>query len=62
VRIDVMFGVAGVSPRRAWRSRVHALYGKVRINIMGKKDLMSAKSASGRPQDRLDLKRLEAVS
>lgn len=58
VRVDVMMDVPGVDARRAWRRRVPATYGGASIAILGLEDLLAAKRAAGRPQDRLDVARL----
>ncbi|MCU0727299.1 MAG: hypothetical protein MUE73_16190 [Planctomycetes bacterium] len=57
-RIDVLMGVAGVDFPTAWADRVETTYDGVPIHVMGKKTLIAAKRASGRPQDLLDLERL----
>ena len=59
-RIDVMMGIAGVDFNTAWANRVESSYGGVPIHIISKQDLIQAKKASGRPQDLLDLDRLQA--
>ena len=58
-RIDVLMGVSGVDFNSAWADRVESTYGGIPIRIMGKTSLMAAKKAAGRPQDLLDLKKLQ---
>jgi len=55
VRVDIMTKVSGVSVGEAWKSRVKSRYGKTSIHMLGLSDLIKAKQASGRPQDKLDL-------
>lgn len=58
-RIDIMMAVAGVAFADAWDDRVESTYGGVPIHIMAKEHLIAAKKASGRPQDLLDLEKLQ---
>jgi len=55
IRIDILTSLGSLSPGHAWRNRVRSSYGKVRINILGIRDLVTAKRSAGRPQDKLDL-------
>ena len=59
VRIDILVSLPGVSIKEAWNHRQRSRYGKTPINVLGRDDLIQAKKASNRPEDRLDLKRLE---
>ncbi len=58
VRVDIMMDLPGVSAQEAWRRRKRTRYGKTPICILGLAELMRAKKAAGRPQDKLDLRRL----
>ena len=58
VRIDLMLGVPGVAWEEAWKHRKRSRYGKTPIHILGISELIQAKKAANRPQDRLDLKQL----
>ena len=58
-RIDVMMGIAGVTFEEAWPDRVQSTYGGIAIQVLGRKTLVKAKRASGRPQDLLDADNLE---
>ena len=60
VRIDIMLQVPGISWEAAWRHRRRSRYGKAPIHILGVDELIRAKKAANRPQDRLDLSRLSA--
>jgi hypothetical protein len=55
VRVDILVDLPGVSAESAWKHRRRSRYGKAPINILGLAELVKAKKATGRPQDRLDL-------
>lgn len=58
-RIDLMAGVEGVEDfRLAWGRRVQATFGDVPTNYLAMEDLLRAKEAAGREQDRADLRAL----
>ena len=58
-RVDVMMGIDGLEFSTAWKHRVRTTYGGVAVNVLGRSDLIQAKLASGRPQDLLDVARLQ---
>lgn len=58
VRIDIMMGIDGVDFVRAWPKRKTVPFGKTRAYVLALDDLIKAKRASARPQDRLDLQKL----
>lgn len=58
VRIDILFGVPGITAQTAWSNRKKSRYGRTSINILGLKELIKAKKAIARPQDKLDIQRL----
>jgi len=58
VRVDILGSVSGVSAEEAWRHRRRNRYGRTSIHILGLKELIRTKKATGRPQDRLDLAHL----
>lgn len=58
VRVDIMMDIPGAAPETAWKSRTRSHYGETPINILGIRDLIKAKRRAGRPQDRLDLRKL----
>ena len=60
-RIDILMGIAGIDFESAWEDRVKSSYGQIPIHLMGRRSLIRAKEAAGRPQDLLDLDRLRAV-
>ena len=56
-RIDLLVGIPGLSAfETAWRNRVTAKFGAVTACYLGLEDLIRAKRAAGRLQDRADLR------
>jgi hypothetical protein len=62
VRVDIIMGIKGVDFSQAWPNRKTAHFGKERVHILGIDELVAAKRASARPQDKLDLKKLAKAS
>ena len=58
IRVDILGSLLDVSAEEAWRHRKRSRYGKTPIHILGLKELVKTKKATGRPQDHLDLVRL----
>lgn len=59
VRIDILFGVTGISSfRAAWSKRSDGRFGREPAHYLGFDDLVRAKAAAGRPQDLVDLEHL----
>ena len=58
VRVDILVDLPPVSAREAWKHRRRNRYGKTPIYILGLDELIWAKKASGRPQDKLDVAKL----
>jgi len=57
VRIDLAFQLPGCSSfKSVWRNRVAARFGSVATHYLGLDDLLAAKEAAGRAQDRADLR------
>ncbi len=59
VRVDIIMGLPGMDFDSIWKNRVRSKYGDVPISILGKNDLMHAKKRAGRPQDKIDLEKLQ---
>ena len=53
-QIDIITTIDGVDFGRAWANRYEAEYGSLRVNYIGRTDLLANKEAADRPQDRLD--------
>jgi len=58
-RVDLLNDIEGVSFHEAWKNRTKATYGEQDIHVIGKTDLIKNKTAAGRDQDKLDVKRLK---
>lgn len=59
-RVDLLTSISGVSFADAWAGRVPGRYGEQPVHYIGKAELVRNKRASGRPQDLVDLQRLES--
>jgi len=57
-QIDIITTIDGVSFEAAWSNRIESTFGDVRVNYIGREDLLANKAAAGRPQDKLDLEYL----
>ena len=58
-RIDLLNKIEGVTFTDAWPNRQTSRYGKQTINVIGKQDLIRNKIATGRDQDKLDVRNLK---
>lgn len=56
LRIDLLTSVDGLVFGRSWRNRKIGVYGRQRVIFIGKNDLIRNKEASGRDEDKIDLK------
>ncbi len=54
-RIDIIMADEGLAFADAWSRRVDTYFDDVPVRLISRKDLITLKSASGRPRDRLDL-------
>jgi hypothetical protein len=61
-RIDFLFTIPGISFRESWRRRVEVELDGVRVHVIGKDDLIANKRATGRPQDRRDVRAMEGTT
>ena len=59
-RIDILTSIPGVTFEEAYADRVKLPLGSYEASLISKEWLIKAKRASGRPQDLLDLSKLEA--
>lgn len=57
-RIDIMMQVPGLRFRQAWERSVETHYGEEPIRVLCLDDIIRAKEAAGREEDRIDLRRL----
>ena len=58
-RIDILMDIQGVDFEEAFSRKVVSKYGDVPIYIISKEDLIKAKEATGRLEDKLDLEKLK---
>lgn len=58
-RVDLLKRIPGVEFPPAYENRLTIQLGSVKLDVIARADLISAKRAAGRPQDLLDLKALE---
>jgi hypothetical protein len=58
LRVDIMMSIPGVEFEECWQRRTLVELGDATIPFIGKEDLITAKRASGRPQDLLDAETL----
>lgn len=61
-RIDVITAIEAVSFEDAWHRRVELELDGLRLPVISLQDLLKNKRAVGRPQDRADVERLQALS
>lgn len=60
-RIDILNHVAGIDFQTAWERRTIIDIGGVAAAFLSREDLVKSKRAAGRPQDLLDLARLQEL-
>lgn len=58
VRIDLLTSISGVSFDAAWANRVTIALGTLAVPVLGRRELLHNKRASGRPRDLADLAEL----
>lgn len=61
-RIDVLNQIDGVSFARAWKGRTKADFGAGPLYLIGRRELVANKRASGRDKDLRDVAMLEALA
>ena len=59
-RIDILMGIGGLSFDEGWKNRRASRYGKERVYFLSREDLIRAKRAAGRLQDKIDIRWLSA--
>ncbi len=59
LRVDVLMSIPGVSFAEAWQNHETLQIAETEMYFISKGDLIKAKQAAGRPQDLLDLEKLE---
>jgi predicted nucleotidyltransferase len=58
LRIDLLTSLSGVTFEEAWAGRVSVVVDGVRVNMLGRKELIENKKVTRRPQDLADLNAL----
>ena len=59
LRVDIMMSIPGIEFDEAWNNREVVQLGNLKILFISRSDLIQAQEASGRPQDKIDLKKLK---
>jgi len=59
LRVDVMMSLGGVPFEEAWKNRVIVRLDDLEIPFISRADLIRAKEAAGRPQDKIDVEKLK---
>jgi hypothetical protein len=54
MRVDLLMGIPGLEFENAWQQRVEVDFDGLIVKFISRKDLITAKKASGRPQDLID--------
>ena len=59
LRVDIMMSIPGVEFEEAWKNREMVELDDLKIPFISRSDLIRAKEASGRPQDKIDIDKLK---
>ena len=59
LRVDIMMSIPGVEFEEAWKNREVVELDNLKIPFISRSDLIRAKEACGRPQDKIDIDRLK---
>ncbi|MDP2982630.1 MAG: hypothetical protein Q8O92_04795 [Candidatus Latescibacter sp.] len=59
LRVDIMMSIPGVDFEEAWKNREIVALDDFKIPFISRSDLIRAKKAGGRPQDKIDLDKLK---
>jgi hypothetical protein len=62
VRVDIIMGIPGLAFEEAWKNRNEIQFDDLLVPFISREDLITAKRASGRPQDLIDADHLERES
>lgn len=60
-RLDIMMSIPGLDFQQAYKNKIEVEIGSVTIPFISRLDLIKSKKASGRPQDLIDVEKLEKV-
>lgn len=59
LRVDIMMSIPGIEFDVAWKNREVVELSDIKLFFISRSDLIRAKEASGRPQDKIDIERLK---
>ena len=59
LRVDIMMSIPGVKFEEAWENREMVELDDLKIPFISRSDLIRAKEAGGRPQDKIDIDKLK---
>ena len=59
LRVDIMMSIPGIEFDEAWKNREVVQLADLKILFISRSDLIRAKEASGRPQDKIDIEKLK---
>lgn len=59
LRIDIMMSIPGIEFDSAWKNRKVVELEDLKVFFISRSDLIRAKEASGRPQDKIDIEKLK---
>ena len=62
MRVDILMGIPGIEFEEAWKKRVEIDFDGLLVTFISREDLITAKRASGRPQDLIDADTLTTIS
>lgn len=62
MRVDILMGIPGIEFEEAWQKRVEIDFDGLLVTFISREDLITAKRASGRPQDLIDADTLTMIS
>jgi hypothetical protein len=59
LRVDIMMSISGIDFDEAWENREVVEFDDLKIYFISRSDLIRAKEASARPQDKIDIDQLK---
>ena len=59
MRVDIMMSIPGIEFNEAWEKREVVKLDNLKILFVSRSDLIRAKEASARPQDKIDIDKLK---
>jgi len=62
MRVDILMGIPGIEFEAAWKKRVEIDFDGLVVTFISREDLITAKRASGRPQDMIDADTLSGMN